>query len=76
MELMLNVDDEVAARAQACADRCGTTLDALVEASLREIGERLERVEAWVHWTREHAGRSEPGWRFDREAIYDRSILE
>lgn len=75
MEITLNLDEQVVERARACAEQRQTTLDELVEQTLREIGERQARIDAWVRWTLAHAGRSEPGWRFNRDELYDRPIL-
>lgn len=76
VEITLNLVDEVVALARACAVRPSSTLDELIEGQLRQVAERIALMEAPAQWTREHAGRSEPGWRFNREEIYDRPILK
>ncbi|MBI2298219.1 MAG: hypothetical protein HYU66_04580 [Armatimonadetes bacterium] len=76
MEITLTLDEELVERARTCAERRQTTLDHMVAELLRREGERLDAIEAWVQYTREHAGRSEPGWRFNREEIYDRRVLD
>jgi hypothetical protein len=75
MEITLTLDDELVARARACAERRQTTLDGLVKEFVQE-GCRRAAIAEFVRLSREHAGRSEPGWRFNREEIYDRPILK
>jgi len=75
MNLTLAVDEATVEKAREVARQQGTSLNAL----LREYIERLagrpsgaelaERLRA--HWEHDPAGRSEPGWRFDRDEIYD-----
>ncbi len=76
MEITLTLDDELVARARAVAEARQTTLDAMVAELLRQDSERIAAIEAWVGRTREQAGRSEPGWRFDREELYDRRVMD
>jgi hypothetical protein len=72
MEITLKVDDEVEARARAFAAQRETTVEALVSEYLRELDTR-SWGERFREFTARHAGRSAPGYRFDREACHDRS---
>jgi Asp-tRNA(Asn)/Glu-tRNA(Gln) amidotransferase A subunit family amidase len=75
VEITLTLDDDTAAQVQALAQRRQTTLADLVAELVRQANEREAGIEAYIRRTRETAGRSEPGWRFDRAEIYDRQVL-
>jgi hypothetical protein len=68
----IQVDDELLSRARLCAERRGTTLEEMLVGFLRDLCEREEAVEAFIRRCNEHAGRAEPGWRFDREECHRR----
>jgi hypothetical protein len=75
MNITLSADDRLIERARAAATARGTTLNQLIrdymshlagESDARAIADELRRNAL------EGAGRSEPGWRFDRDAIHER----
>jgi predicted transcriptional regulator len=72
MVITLTLDDEVVARARELAEGRQQTLDALVAAMVRERCAASVAAE-WAQFTAEHAGCSEPGWRFERAACYERT---
>ncbi len=73
MEITLKVDGELVARLREDAERRKTTVEERILQHLHSAYQTSERIEAYVRRTRETAGRSEPGWRFNREECYDRS---
>ncbi len=76
MEITLTLDDDLVARARTVAEARQTTLEAMVAELLRQESDRLAEIESWVTRTRANAGRSEPGWRFRRDEVYDRRALD
>ena len=72
MNITLTADDELVAQARRFAERRRTTLEGLMVDFLRDISQREADVEAYRRRCDEHSGRSEPGWRFDREECHRR----
>jgi len=75
MNITLSADKNLIARARAYAQAQGTTLNQLVRDYLERITGELspeEAAEEFVKLTRTHPGRSDPGFRFDRNAIHQR----
>ena len=75
MNLTLAVDEATVEKAREVARQQGTSLNALLREFIQrlagkpigaEISARLR-----AHWEHDPPGRSEPGWRFRREDVYD-----
>lgn len=73
MKLELVLDDAVAEAARRAAAARGKSLEEVVGSYLEELAGQA-RAETVVERVRalSPAGRSEAGWRFEREAIHDR----
>lgn len=77
MELVITLDDDLAARARAEAERRGLTLDALLRGYLAEVTSASDQVQAVAEFLRlasQPSGEPEPGWRFKRAELYDRRL--
>ncbi len=75
MNITLTADEALIAKARAYAQARNTTLNQLVRDYLERITGRLDGPEAakeFARIAREHAGCSDPDFRFDREAIHRR----
>ncbi len=75
MQIIVTLDDDLAARAKALAARQQTTLEALLGDLLRRAGQ-ADAMEEFLAVAHEHGGCSEPGWRFDRGTLYGRGTRE
>ncbi len=75
MNITLSADEELIARARDYARAQGTTLNQLIREYLERVTNGLDPERAareFLELTRTNAGRSEPGFRFDRNAIHER----
>ncbi len=75
MNITLSADEQLIAKARAYAQAHNTTLNQLIRDYMERITGRLEGEQAareFIELTQSHAGRSEPGFRFDRNAIHER----
>jgi hypothetical protein len=75
MNITLSADEKLIARAREYARAQGTTLNQLVRDYLERVTNGLDPERAaqeFLELSRTHAGRSEPGFRFDRNAIHER----
>ena len=73
--ITLSADEKLIANARAYAQSHGTTLNDLIRDYLKVVtGQRdpKEVAEEFVRLAREQAGRSDEGWRFNREEIHKR----
>lgn len=76
VNVTLTTDPELLAKAQAYAQARNTTLDQLVCDYLERLTEQIEpsqAAEEFAALARNHAGRSDPGFQFDRCAAHQRS---
>lgn len=75
MNLTLSADPELIAQAREYAKQRGTSLNQLIRDYLEQLVGGLDRAAAADEFLRlalEHPGRSEPGYKFNREEIHDR----
>ncbi len=75
MELVITLDDDLADRARAEAERRGESVEAWIRGlidALTPAVDPAEAAEAFVRLTREHPGRPDADWRFSRAELYDR----
>jgi hypothetical protein len=74
--ITLSADSDVIARMRAFAAEHNTTVNQIVRDHFAELlGNRQDRqslADEYVKFCLEHAGRSEEGWKFDREEIHRR----
>jgi hypothetical protein len=73
--ISFSADDDLVAGAHAYAQAHGITLDDLIRDYLAVITKKRDPKEVAAEFAREaleHAGRSEEGWRFNREEIHKR----
>jgi hypothetical protein len=71
--ITLSADEAALAQARRYAKAHNTTLNHLIRDYIQEIGKESEREsfrDEFLQFTQEHAGCSEPGWKFDREEIH------
>lgn len=76
MNLTLNADDELVAKARAYAQARNTTLNQLIRDYLdRLIGQLTpeQAAEEFAELARSRPGRSEEGFIFDRQAVHARN---
>jgi len=76
VNITLSADPELIRRAREYAKEHGTTLNQLVREHLRWLcgeADRKAAAEEFLRICLEHPGRSEPGYKFDRDGIHDRS---
>ncbi len=71
MSITLNLDEETAQRVLALAKERDLTVEQLV-AQLVEQTTPERPGDEFVRLARANTAHVEPGWRFDREACYDR----
>ncbi len=73
MRIEVVLDEAVAEAARRVAAARGKTVEELVRGYLEELTSEA-RIETLIERVRalSPAGRSEPGWRFDRNAIHER----
>lgn len=78
MNITLAVDEDTVERAREVARQQGTSLNALIRDYIERLAgkpsgdELVARLRA--HWKHDAPGRSEPGWRFDRDDIYEERV--
>ena len=75
MNITLSVDEKTAEKARKAAQAMGKSLNQLVREYMEQLagqGEARETVEELRRLSAESAGDSR-GWRFDREALHERS---
>lgn len=70
-ELTLTLDDALAEQAQALAARHHMSVEALFAAFVRRASQE-QIIDQFLQLARSQSGRSEPGWRFDRDACHER----
>jgi hypothetical protein len=73
--ITLSADADVIAKARTYAKSHDTTLNHLIRDYLEEVTKKVESesfIDDFLEFTREHAGCSEPGWKFNREEIHRR----
>lgn len=73
--ITLSADEDLIASVRVYAQAHGTTLNDLIRNYLTQITGPLDReaaADAFVKLAREQSGRSEEGWRFNREEIHKR----
>jgi len=70
MQITFDVDDQLFEQLRADAELRQMSVDELLRDELRQLIEKRSKLAEFVRLTREHAGRSEPGWRFRREECY------
>jgi hypothetical protein len=73
--ITLSADENLIASARAYAQAHDTTLNDLIRNYLTQITGPLDReaaAAALVKLARERSGRSEEGWRFNREEVHQR----
>jgi hypothetical protein len=76
MNVTLSIDDHTLARARQLAQQQGTSLNQLVRDYLESLtaGDPVEAVaELERAWTEEEGDSG--GWKWNREEVYDRSVL-
>jgi hypothetical protein len=77
MNITLSADEKLIARARKYAEAHDTTLNQLIRDYMERITGGLDPEQAareFVEIARTHAGRSEPGFRFDRNAVHQRGV--
>jgi hypothetical protein len=75
MNITLNAEDELVAKARAYAQANNTTLNHLIRDYLSRVTGRLDPESAaaeFAQLARNHAGRSDEGFVFDRAALHAR----
>ena len=75
MNITLSADEKLIEKARAVAAARGTTLNELVREYMRQLTGEMTPQQAAAEFLRnamENPGRSEPGWKFDREAAHER----
>lgn len=71
--ITLSVNEEVLSKARKYAKSHNTSLNQVVRDYLQEIVNKSEResfIDELLEFTKQHAGCSEPGWKFNREELY------
>jgi len=71
MDITLSIDEETLARARSFAAQRRMTLEELFSEFIASAGSAAVADE-FVRLMTEHGGRSDPGFRFDREECHDR----
>jgi hypothetical protein len=74
--ITLSADEEALAKARNYAKKHNTTLNQIIRDYIQEIVIKSEResfIDEFLKFAQEHAGCSEPGWKFNREELYLRS---
>ena len=78
MNLTLAVDEQTVERAREVARQQGTSLNALIREYIEELAGQPTGVQVAAmlkaHWESDPPGRSEPGWRFNRDEIYEERL--
>ena len=75
MNITLSADEKLIKKAREYAHKHGTTLNQLIRDYMERLTGHMSPEEAMKEFTRialEHPGRSEPGWKFDRDEIHQR----
>lgn len=75
MNLTLSADEELIAKARAYAQAHNTTLNQMLRDYMRRVTGQLDRPQVAAEFAqnaRLRPGRSEEGFRFDRESIHKR----
>lgn len=75
MDSTLSIDDETLARARSFAAQRRTTLEELFSEFIASVG-AAGVADEFVRLMREQGGRSEPGFRFERDACHQRGRLD
>ena len=73
--ITLSADEDALAKARSYATKHNTTLNQMVRDYIQEIVKKSEGesfIDEFLTFTEEHAGFSEPGWKFNREELYIR----
>jgi hypothetical protein len=73
--ITLSADESAIAKARSYAKSHDKTLNQMIREYIQEIAMKSEKesfLDEFMKFTQEHAGRSEPGWKFNREEIYRR----
>lgn len=73
MNITLSIDDRVVARAREKAAALGTSLNQLVRDYLEQLGGAGDPERSIEEFTRLSGSGSSRGWRFDRDALHDRT---
>ncbi len=77
MELVINLDEALAERAAAEAERRGISLSALFSELVEQLDEEERRrraAEEFVQVALRQPGEAPPGWKFDREECHQRGV--
>ncbi len=75
MNITLSADKEMLERSRECAARRGMSLNGMFRDFLKRVVAEPTREDAaddFARLARDKAGRSEAGFRFDRDAAHDR----
>lgn len=75
MNITLSADEKTIARARAYAQAQGRTLNDLIRDYMAQLAGEVDHATAaqeFAELARNHAGRSDPEWRFDRIAAHAR----
>jgi hypothetical protein len=75
MNITLSADERIIKKARAAAQARGKSLNQLIREYLAELAGELSRdeaVEKFLAAFGNVTGRSDPGWKFDRNEIHER----
>lgn len=77
VNITLSADEDVVRRTREYATEHGTTLNQLVRDYMESLTGKMtneEAADSFVRIATEHPGRSEPGYRFDRDEAHRRDL--
>ena len=74
MNITLSVDEQVAQRARAAAQKMGKSLNQAVRDYLEQLGGGTRRSQQWAEFEERclNSGAKTEGWRFDRAEANER----
>ncbi len=79
MNITLSADQKLIEQARLFAKQQNTSLNNLIRMYLQSLGsekKKASRAEEFAGLARQFSGRSPKGFKFTRDAIYDRSLKE
>jgi hypothetical protein len=71
--ITLSAEEASIAKARLFAESKNTTLNQMIRDYIQELALKEERksfIDEFLQFTQEHAGCSEPGWKFNREELH------
>jgi cell fate (sporulation/competence/biofilm development) regulator YlbF (YheA/YmcA/DUF963 family) len=78
MNLTLSVDDQTVAQARRVAQAMNKSLNQVIREYLEQLARRDQAERDFAEFralSEQHEGKSQEGWKWNREEIYDRKIF-